>query len=89
MRFLIPLAIFDGDADQITPAAPCSKMVNAAKAAGKIATITTYPGATHAFNVPAPDRTFFGQPIHFDAAAAADAAQKAGLFLEHYLGPKP
>ena len=38
--------IFDGDADQVTPAAPCAAMVKVGTAAGKSLTITTYPGAT-------------------------------------------
>ncbi len=78
----VPLRIFDGDADHITPAAPCSAMVKAGKAAGKPLDITVYPGATHGFVVPGPDdRTFFGEPIRFDPAAAADSAVQVAAFL--------
>jgi dienelactone hydrolase len=83
----VPIAIFDGDADQVTPAAPCAAMVKAGTAAGKSLTITTYPGATHGFDVPGPDRTFFGQPIHFDQAAASDAALQTFRMLQRYLAP--
>jgi len=82
----VPLTIFDGDADQVTPAAPCAAMVQAGAAAGKPIAITTYPGATHGFDVPGPDRTFFGQPVRFDKDAAIDAALQTFHFLVRYLG---
>jgi dienelactone hydrolase len=84
-KTLVPLAIFDGDADQISPAPPCAAMVRAGTSAGKVLEITTYPGATHGFEVPGPERTFFGQPIRYDPEAAADAVQKTESFLAHYL----
>jgi dienelactone hydrolase len=83
----VPLAIFDGDADKVTPAAPCAAMAHAGAAAGKPITITTYPGATHGFDLPGPDRTFFGEPIHFDQTASADAALQTFRLLVRYLGP--
>jgi len=82
----VPLAIFDGDADTVTPSPPCAAMVHAGAAAGKPVTITTYPGATHGFDIPGPDRTFYGQRIHFDAAATRDAAIQTLHLLEQYLG---
>ena len=82
----IPLAIFDGDADNVTPAAPCAALVKAATAAGKSATITTYAGATHGFDVPGPERTFYGEPIRFDPIAAADSVRQAAALLARYLG---
>lgn len=85
-RVTVPLAIFDGDVDQITPAAPCASMVRAGSAAGKSLQITTYPGATHGFTVPGPDRTFFGQPIRYDPTAAADSTEKTAILLAQYLG---
>jgi dienelactone hydrolase len=81
----VPFIIFDGDADKVTPAAECAAMVRAGKAAGKTIDITTYPGATHGFTVPGPDRVFFGEPIRFDPEAAADSAQKLASFLAQYL----
>jgi dienelactone hydrolase len=83
----VPLDIFDGDADKIAPSAPCTAMAHAGAAAGKPIAITTYPGATHGFDVPAPDRDFYGTTIHFDPAAAADAARRILAFLQKYVGP--
>jgi dienelactone hydrolase len=82
----VPLVIFNGSADKIAPAAPCAAMIAAAKAAGAPVDITTYPGATHGFQVPGPDRTFYGEPIHFDPVAAADSAAKTLQFLTLHLG---
>jgi dienelactone hydrolase len=81
----VPLAILDGDADTVTPAAPCTALANAAAAAGKPVELTVYPGATHGFNVPGPDRTFFGEPVRYDAAATYDAALKVVRFLDAHL----
>lgn len=83
----VPLEIFGGDADKVTPVANCTAMAHAGAAAGKPITITTYPGATHGFDVPGPDRTFFGQPIRYDAAASADAARQVLALLQKYVGP--
>jgi dienelactone hydrolase len=83
----VPLAIFDGSADTLAPAAPCEAMVRAGTAAGKTETITTYPGATHGFDVPAPDRLFYGAKIHYDAQASADAALQVLRLIQKYLGP--
>lgn len=85
-RVTVPLDIFDGDADTIAPPAPCAAMAHAGQAAGKPIAITTYPGATHGFDVPGPDRTFFGAPIRFDASAAADAARQILGLLQRYVG---
>lgn len=81
----VPLAIFDGDADQIAPAAPCAALARAASSNGTAVQITTYQGATHGFNVPGPDRTFYGQPMRFDPEATADAARQTVSFLKQYL----
>ena len=80
-KVTVPLEIFDGDADRVTPSAPCAAIAQAGKAAGKPIDITVYPGATHGFQIPGPDRSFYGQPIHFDPTAAADSAQKVEQFL--------
>lgn len=81
----IPLEIFDGDADTIAPPAPCAAMARAGSAAGKPIAIKTYPGATHGFPIPGPDRTFFGAPIRFDPQAAADSARETEQFLAQHL----
>jgi dienelactone hydrolase len=84
-RVTVPLAIFIGDADTVVSPPACTAMANAGKAAGKPIEITVYPGATHGFQVPGPDRDFFGQTLRYDPAAAADAAQKTATFLDTYL----
>jgi dienelactone hydrolase len=76
----VPLRIFDGDADTITPAPPCEALAKAGKAAGKPVEITVYPGATHGFQIPG-DHSFFGQPIRYDEAATKDSAAKVEQFL--------
>ena len=84
----VPLAIFDGDADDWTPAPLCAAMVQAATAAGKSATLTTYPGATHDFNVVSDsERTAFGHVLRYDPSASADALTKTEAFLARYLSP--
>jgi dienelactone hydrolase len=82
----VPLQIFIGGADRVTPAAVCEALGKAGKGAGKAIDVTVYPGATHAFQVPGPDRTFFGEPIHYDADAASDSALKTYLFLQSTIG---
>jgi dienelactone hydrolase len=81
----VPLAIFDGDADRIAPAAACAAFAKAATIAGKPVEQTIYPGATHAFNVPGPDRTLFGEPVRFDEKATYDSALRTLRFLDAHM----
>jgi dienelactone hydrolase len=85
----VPIRILDGDADDWTPAAPCQALAEAARTAGKAVSITTYPGATHAFNVDAPDRVALGHHLRYDAAAASAAETQTLDFLRRYLGATP
>jgi dienelactone hydrolase len=48
----IPLMILIGDADDWTPAAPCSHLAKAAQARGEPVSIVLYPGALHDFDHP-------------------------------------
>ncbi|MGP6156004.1 MAG: hypothetical protein ACLPYS_00450 [Vulcanimicrobiaceae bacterium] len=41
----VPLPIFDGDANDWTPAPACQALAQSAAAAGKVVSITTYPSA--------------------------------------------
>jgi dienelactone hydrolase len=76
-----PLLVLDGSADTVTPAEPCRAL-----AAGSSAiTIRTYPGATHAFDVDEPARTFRGSRLAYDPAAARDAAARTLAFLARVL----
>jgi dienelactone hydrolase len=81
----VPLQIFAGDADAIAPATACSAMASAGKAAGKQIDIMVYPGATHGFELPGPERRFFGQPIRYDPNAAVESAQKIDAFFQTFL----
>jgi dienelactone hydrolase len=51
-RWLVPLAIFIGEADDWTPAAPCVALGDAMREAGQPVTVTVYPGAFHDFDHP-------------------------------------
>jgi dienelactone hydrolase len=81
----VPLQILDGDADDWTPAPPCQVLATDAAQIGKPVSITTYPGATHAFNVKAPDRIRYGHHLRYDPAASADAETRTLDFFRKYL----
>jgi dienelactone hydrolase len=85
----VPTQILDGAADDITPPGPCQAFAQAATAAGKAVSITTYPGATHAFNFEAPDRLLFGHPVRYDPEAAYAAGAQTITFFHEYLGGAP
>ncbi len=88
-RVSVPLQILDGDADDWLPSAPCQAMAQAGAAAGKPVAITTYPGATHAFNQPSSHtRVYRGHTLTYDPSAAADADAKMKAFFARYL-PHP
>ncbi len=57
--------------------------------AGKSVAITTYPGATHAFNIDRPDAVYHGHHMHYDATAAADADRQMLAFFAKYLAATP
>jgi dienelactone hydrolase len=81
---LVPIRILDGDADDWTPYGPCKALAESAAANGKSVTITTYPGATHAFDSDRPDRIYFGHHLRYDPQAAADAyTQTLDFFRKH------
>jgi dienelactone hydrolase len=86
----VPLQILDGDADDWNPPGPCQALADAATAAGSVVRITTYPGATHAFNqVANAPRTYLGHTLIYDPAATADASAKTAAFLATYLNATP
>jgi dienelactone hydrolase len=83
----VPLLILNGSADSILPPGPCQTFAQAAVNAGKTVGITTYPGATHAFNMPT-DHPVIDKGrviITYDPAAAADADAKMKAFFARYL----
>jgi dienelactone hydrolase len=79
----VPVAIFIGALDQIASAAACATF--AAAGGAKPVLLNTYPGATHAFVIPGPDREFAGTPVRYDEIATADSAIKTARFFAQYL----
>jgi dienelactone hydrolase len=79
----VPVAIFIGALDQVTPAAACTAFAGAG--GGKPVLLNTYPGATHGFLIPGPDREFAGTPVRYDEIATADSAIKTARFFAQYL----
>jgi dienelactone hydrolase len=92
-----PLLVLIGEADDWTPAAKCREMVEAMRARGADATIVTYPGAYHYFDVEGQRREVlaevendnrrggFGATVSYQAAAAADAHRRIEEFLARHL----
>jgi dienelactone hydrolase len=93
---LAPLLILTGELDDWTPAEPCRKLAEAARAAGHPVEIKVYPGAHHAFDSPAPVRyvaervnlnaaTGRGATTGGDASAWADAIGQVERFLAQHV----
>jgi dienelactone hydrolase len=81
----VPTLILIGDKDDWTPAQRCRDMM--ARRAGKGAPVrlVVYPGATHAFNVPAPSRLYNGHHLAYDPQATADAWKEVRMFFDRIL----
>ena len=90
----VPLLVLQGEADNWTPAAPCSAFIAQAKARGAPVEIKLYPGAYHVFDAPnlAPRKL----PAYrmrngavplagTDHAARADVILRVPEFLRRYL----
>ena len=94
-----PLLVLIGEADDWTPAAKCREMVEAMRGRGADATIVTYPGAYHYFDVEGQRREVlpqvendnrpggFGATVSYQAEAAADARRRIEEFLARHLSP--
>jgi dienelactone hydrolase len=84
----IPTLVMIGDADDWSPVKDCARWM--ARRAGRGAPVTyiVYPGAAHAFDVPAVGNgmTLFGHVLKYDANAAASANAEARAFLAAHLG---
>ena len=81
-----PLLILNGSADDWIPPAGCQAFAQGAQGAGKTVQITTYPGATHAFNQPSNrTRIYDGHTLTYDPQAASDADAKMKVFFAGYL----
>ncbi|HSB40779.1 MAG TPA: dienelactone hydrolase family protein [Methylomirabilota bacterium] len=94
-----PLLVLIGEADDWTPAAKCREMVEAMRGRGADATIVTYPGAYHYFDVEGQRQEVlaqvendnrpggFGATVSYQAEAAADARHRIADFLARHLSP--
>jgi dienelactone hydrolase len=92
-----PLLVLIGEADDWTPAATCREMVEAMRGRGADATIVTYPGAYHYFDVEGQRLEVLthvendnrpggsGATVSYQAAAAADARARIEAFLARHL----
>lgn len=99
-RPLRPLLVLVGEADDWTPAAECRDMVEAVRGRGADATLVTYPGVYHYFDVegqphevlPSVDNDLkpggHGATVAYDAAAAADARRRIEEFFARHLAPR-
>jgi dienelactone hydrolase len=84
-----PLLILIGESDDWTPAALCKDFVKNATAHHFDASLTIYPGATHAFDVV--DRTvrFDGHVLNPDPSATRESRKRLLEFFEGTLKKKP
>lgn len=92
-----PLLVLIGEADNWTPAAKCREMVEAMRGRGADATIVTYPGAYHYFDVEGQRLEVqthvendnrpggFGATVSYQAEAAMDARRRVEEFLARQL----
>jgi dienelactone hydrolase len=92
-----PLLVLIGEADDWTPAAKCREMVEAMRGRGADATIVTYPGAYHYFDVEGQRLEVqahvendnrpggFGATVSYQAEAAMDARRRVEEFLARKL----
>jgi len=92
-----PLLVLIGEADDWTPAAKCREMVEAMRGRGADATIVTYPGAYHYFDVEGQRLEVqtqvendnraggFGATVSYQAEAASDAHRRVEEFLARHL----
>jgi len=92
-----PLLVLIGEADDWTPAAKCREMVDAMRSRGADATIATYPGAYHYFDVEGQRHEVLahvenenrpggaGATVAYQAEAAGDARRRVEDFLARHL----
>jgi dienelactone hydrolase len=95
-----PLLVLIGEADDWTPPDKCREMVEAMRSRGAEASIVTYPGAYHYFDVEEQRLQFLadvendnrpggrGATVAYQAEAAADARRQVEAFLAGHLKPR-
>jgi len=90
-RAIAPLLILAGELDDWTPAAPCQRLADRARADGQPVSIVVYPRAYHSFDSYAPVTRIpealqgRGATIGGDNAAREDSITQVKTFLVRYL----
>ena len=82
----VPALILTGEEDDWAPAAWCREMLAARRDRGAPVTLTVYPGARHAFNVPGELRRKLGHHLAYDPEATEEAWTAVRRFLRERLG---
>jgi dienelactone hydrolase len=82
-ELIIPTLILIGELDDWTPAKNCELWMKRRADRGAPVKLVVYPGAYHAFNVPAlaDGREMFGHWLKYDAKAAKSAVREMQSFL--------
>jgi len=90
-RPVAPILILTGELDDWTPAAPCQRLVDTARASDQPLSIVVYPGAYHSFDSYAPMRRVpealqgRGATIGGDNQAREDSIKQVEAFFGRYL----
>jgi dienelactone hydrolase len=79
-----PLLILIGEKDTWTRASHCEVYLPSEKQKHEVI-LKVYPGATHSFDVEAPDRVQYSHKMAYDPQATADATDRVRVFLKKYL----
>jgi dienelactone hydrolase len=82
-ELIVPTLILIGELDDWTPARDCELWMKRRADRGAPVKLVVYPGAYHAFNVPAfaEGREMFGHWLKYDGKAARSAVQEMQSFL--------
>jgi dienelactone hydrolase len=81
-----PLRIEIGDADTWTRATRCQRAQRRGDESNPVE-LEIVPGATHAFDVPLPERDELGHRLRFDATATRDTMGRVRQFLKKHVPP--
>jgi dienelactone hydrolase len=82
-ELIVPTLILIGELDDWTPAKDCELWMKRRADGGESVKLVVYPGAYHAFSVPAfaDGREMYGHWLKYDAEAARKAVEEMQSFL--------